>query len=365
MPNGSARSGDGTGGDHPLNLARPAVGPRLRGGAKQSGVRVEMSSDEQFDFVIVGAGSAGAVLANRLSADGRHRVLVLEAGGTGHPLSRVPISFALFLDHPTVNWRYRSEPEANTDNRPIPLPRGKLLGGSSAINGLVFVRGQQLDYDTWAQMGNRGWSFADLLPIFRRLEDCGLGADQWRARGGPVHISENDDQSPLYDALFAAGAEVGLARNPDYNGAAQEGMCKTQTTIGQGRRMSTAYCYLRPARDRANLKVVSEALVHNLKFDGARCVGVRYGHGDRVVEAEARCEVILAAGAVNSPQLLELSGIGRPDVLRAQGIGVRHQLPGVGENFRDHIASRCQWRLRAIGATYNERMAGLGKVRGP
>ena len=173
----------------------------------------------------------------------------------------MPISFGLFLDNPAVNWRFRSEPEENTDNRTIPVPRGKLLGGSSSINGLVFVRGQQLDYDTWAQLGNRGWSFDDVLPIFRRIEDCGLGEDELRARGGPVHVSEVGDQNPLYDALFAAGAEVGLPLNKDYNGVSQEGMCRTQATIGKGRRMSTAYCYLRPARAHSNLQIVTEALV--------------------------------------------------------------------------------------------------------
>ena len=304
-----------------------------------------MSANEQYDFVVVGAGSAGSVLANRLSADRRNRVLLLEAGRASHPLSRVPISFGLFLDNPAVNWRFRSEPEDNTDNRVIPVPRGKLLGGSSAINGLVFVRGQAMDYDIWAQMGNRGWSFADLLPIFRRLEDCELGEDEWRARGGPVQVSENDDQSPLYDALFAGGAEVGLPRNPDYNGASQEGMCKTQATSRNGRRMSTAYCYLRPARSRANLRVVSDAPVHRLRFDGKRCVGVSYARGEQVIEAGARREVILSAGAIKSPQLLELSGIGRPEVLSAQGIEVHHELAGVGENFRDHIAARCMWRI--------------------
>ena len=200
--------------------------------------------------MIIGGGSAGSVLANRLSEDGRSTVLLLEAGAASHPLSALPVSFGLFIDHPGVNWRYRSEPEPGTANRHIPVPRGKLLGGSSSINGLVFVRGQALDYDSWAQMGNRGWSYADVLPIFRRMENWEGGENDLRGEGGPLHVSEVPDQNPVYDALFAAADEIGAPRNPDYNGATQEGVCKTQTTIRNGRRMSAARCYLKPAKRR-------------------------------------------------------------------------------------------------------------------
>ncbi len=304
------------------------------------------------------------MLANRLSEGGRRRVLLLEAGPRGHWLSALPVSFAKLIEDPAANWCYRSEPDEGSAGRAIPVPRGRLLGGSSAINGLVFVRGQRLDYDTWAQFGNRGWSYEDVLPAFRRMEHYEGGADaKWRSEGGPLRVREVPDQSPLYDALFEAGEEAGLPRNPDYNGASQEGMCKTQTTISRGRRMSAAHCYLRPARRRANLDVETGALARRLVLEGRRCVGVRYAvDGGRGPEREARAarEVVLCAGAVNSPQLLELSGIGRPEVLRAQGVEVAHELPGVGENLIDHMAPRVVWRLRRRGATYNERARGLG-----
>ena len=317
---------------------------------------------ETHDFIIVGAGSAGAVLANRLSASGRWSVLLLEAGAASHPYCTIPVSFGLLIDHPSANWRYFSEPEAGTANREIPVPRGKLLGGSSAINGLVYVRGQPLDYDTWAQLGNRGWSFEDVLPVFRRMEDFERGADDLRGEGGPLHVSEVPDQNPLYDALFAAGEEIGIARNPDYNGATQEGMCKTQTTIRKGRRMSTAHCYLRPAHSRSNLRIVTGAMARKVVLEDRRCVGVCYEVDGRRIEARASKEVVVSTGGVASPQLLELSGIGRPEVLQAHGIEVLHALEGVGENLRDHINARIQWRITKPRVSYNERARGLGKV---
>ncbi|MGI9418766.1 MAG: GMC family oxidoreductase [Geminicoccaceae bacterium] len=316
------------------------------------------------DYIIIGGGSAGSVIASRLSEDERTTVLLLEAGPASHPLSWLPVSFGLLIDHPSVNWRYRSEPEPNTAHRRIPVPRGKMLGGSSSINGLVYVRGQALDYDSWAQMGNRGWSYADVLPIFRRMEDWEGGADETRGAGGPLSVTEVPDQNPIYDALFAAAGEIGAPVNPDYNGAAQEGVCKTQTTIRNGRRMSAAHCYLTPAKGRANLRIVTGAMVERVTLDGRRCNGVVYRQdGGPAIEVEAGCEVILAAGGIASPQVLELSGIGRPDVLKAQGIAVRHGLDGVGENLRDHINARIQWEVLRAGLSYNTRMHGLGKVR--
>ena len=314
----------------------------------------------EVDFIIVGAGSAGAALANRLTESGKHKVLLLEAGAASHPYSRMPASFGLLISDPAANWCYASTPEPATANREIPVPRGKLLGGSSSINGLVYVRGQPLDYDTWAQRGNRGWSFDDVLPIFKRMENYEHGADDMRAQGGPLHVCESYDQSPLYEAIFRAGETVGIRRNPDYNGADQEGFVRTQTTIKNGIRQSTAVAYLEPARKRANLQIVTGALATRLILDGTRCVGVAYRVANsEEVEVRAGREVIVSCGGVAAPQLLELSGIGRPEVLKPLGIEVKHALPAVGENLRDHINARMVWRLKQRGVSYNERMAGL------
>ncbi len=319
-------------------------------------------AERRYDYIVVGAGSAGCALANRLSENGRWRVLLLEAGPKSHWLSPMPVSFAKLIDNPAANWCYRAEPDEGSGGRSIPIPRGRVLGGSSSINGLVFVRGQRIDYDTWAQFGNRGWSYDDLLPVFRRMEHFESGADEWRAQGGPLRVSEVPDESPLYEALFRAGVEAGLPHNPDYNGESLEGICKTQATISRGRRMSAAHCYLKPARGRANLEVTTGALASRLLLDGKRCTGVRYRRNGRDEEALAAREVVLCGGSINSPQLLELSGIGRPEVLGEHGIDVAHELPGVGENLSDHMAPRVIWRLKPRGATYNERARGLGLV---
>jgi choline dehydrogenase len=316
--------------------------------------------DQGYDFIVVGGGSAGCALANRLSESGRYRVLLLEAGPRSHFLERVPISYSKFIDNPAVNWCFMSQPEESTGGRPIPVPRGRMLGGSSAINGLVFVRGQALDYDTWAQMGNRGWSYEDVLPVFKRLESYPGGDGDLRGRSGPLRLTEAYDRSPLYDAWFAAAEEVGLARNPDYNGASQEGICRTQTTIHDGWRMSASRCYLDPARRRANLDIQCDAHVETLTLKDKRCTGLRYRIGSESHEVQAACEVVLCAGSINSPQILELSGIGRPEVLRAQGIAIRHALDGVGENLRDHYVPRLRWDITQRGVTFNDRARGLG-----
>ena len=315
-------------------------------------------SSQTYDFIIVGAGSAGSVLANRLSANGRWSVLLLEAGAASHPLSWMPASFGFLIDNPAANWCYRSAPEAGTANRNIPVPRGKLLGGSSSINGLVYVRGQALDYDTWSQYGNRGWSFESLLPLFKRMEHYESGADELRATGGPLRVSEVTDPNPLYDAWVDAGVELGFPANPDYNGTDQEGVVKTQTTISNGRRMSTARCYLDPAKSRKNLTVKTQALVHNLVLEGTRCTGVRFHHGVDIMQATADKEVLLCAGGVASPQILELSGIGQPSLLARHGIEVKHALAAVGENLRDHINARIQWEITQPGVSYNEKLRG-------
>ncbi len=312
-----------------------------------------------YDYIIVGAGSAGAALAARLTENPSVRVLLLEAGRGVHPLSRLPVSFSLFIENPAVNWCYLSEPEPGTENRKIPVPRGKMLGGSSSINGLVFVRGQPLDYDTWAQMGCRGWSWQDVLPLFQRMETYEDKPGGVRGGSGPLHVSEVPDQNPLYDALFAAATAAGYKRNPDYNSEDQEGVVKTQTTISHGRRMSTAHCYLRPAMRRPNLRIITEALTLRVLLEGTRSVGVEYEAGGRATQARAGREVILSAGAVSTPQILELSGIGRPEVLQQHGIPVRHELPAVGENFRDHLNVRIQWRINVPEVSYNTRTKGV------
>jgi choline dehydrogenase len=311
------------------------------------------------DFVIIGAGSAGAALANRLSENGRYEVLLLEAGGETHPLSRVPVSYARFINRPGVNWLYASEPEAATGGRNIPVPRGKMLGGSSAINGMVWVRGQPQDYDHWAQLGNRGWSYHDVLPIFKGIENYKGGADELRGRGGPLKVTDIDESGPLYDSLFEAAESIGIPRAADYNGARQEGIAMTQCSISGGFRMSTARVYLDPARARRNFRIETGAQAQCLLFEGTRCVGVRYTMQGQQFEARAAREVIVSAGAIASPQLLELSGIGQGERLKALGITVKHELRGVGENLRDHWAPRLKWRVGRHGVTFNERARGL------
>ncbi len=317
---------------------------------------------QSFDYIVVGAGSAGSALAYRLSESGRNKVLLLEAGRPSHPWSRIPIGFARLIENPKANWLYSSEPEANTDGRRIPVPRGKLLGGSSSINGMVFVRGNAADFDHWSQLGNRGWSYRDVLPFFKQMESYDGGDDEFRGRAGPLKVSDLKEGGPLYDCLMRAADEVGMKRNPDYNGADQDGIAMTQATIRSGRRMSTAHCYLEPARSRANLKIETEALSERLLFEGTRCVGVAYSIGGQKREARAGAEVVVCAGAINSPQLLELSGIGQGARLSGLGIEVHHELAGVGENLRDHYAPRMRWAITQPGVTYNDRGRGIGAV---
>ena len=315
---------------------------------------------ETFDYIVIGAGSAGAVLANRLSADEKCRVLLLEAGGKTHPWSRFPISYALFLERAGVNWLYESEPDPGANGRSVPVPRGRMLGGSSAINGLVFVRGQAQDYDHWAQLGNRGWSYADVLPVFKDMESYVGGDDEFRGRDGPLTITDTPERGPLYDGLIAAAGAHGIEPAADYNGAVQDGITMSQTTIRRGRRMSTAACYLDPVRRRRNLVIRPNALARALTFDGTRCTGVRYSVNGTEHVATAGREVIVSAGSINSPQLLELSGIGNPEILKDRGIEVVHALKGVGENLRDHYAPCFRWSVpRRLGLTYNVHGRGL------
>lgn len=318
---------------------------------------------DTFDYVIIGAGSAGCVLANRLTEDGKARVLLLEAGPSDwHPFIHIPAGFIKTFYNPRVNWLYNMEPSAWTGGRTILAPRGKTLGGSSSINGHIYNRGQRMDFDTWAQMGNRGWGYADVLPYFRRMERrLGEGDPKFRGRDGALTVSNINWTHPLCEAFIAGAVEHGIPRNPDYNGETQEGISYAQRTIRNGRRVSSATAFLNPAKKRPNLTVMTRAHATRLILEGKRCVGLAYRHGGRNghdVEVRAAREVILSGGAFNTPQLLQLSGVGAPDFLKAHGIAVVHDLKGVGENLKDHYAPRFVARVKNID-TINERARGL------
>ena len=298
-----------------------------------------------FDYIIVGAGSAGCVLANRLTASGRHRVLLLEAGGHDrHFWIHVPLGFGKLFDNPKVNWRYKSEPEPELNNRQIIQPRGKVWGGSSSINGLLYIRGQHEDFDHWRQLGNSGWGFADVLPYFRRAEDQERGADDLHGSGGPLAVSDVCEPHPLCEAFIASAQHAGFPRNDDFNGPQQEGAGYFQLTAKNGRRWSTAAGYLKEARHRPNLAVESNALATRVLFSGRRAIGVEYRRGEATHTAYAGGEVIVAGGAFNSPQLLQLSGLGPAKLLRDLGIGVIADMPGVGADLQDHLQVRTQYR---------------------
>ncbi len=319
-----------------------------------------------YDYIVVGAGSAGAAVATRLSEDGRYTVLCLEAGkeGSDYMWSRIPVGIAKLIDNPAVNWCYRSEPDEGSGGREIEVPRGKMLGGSSSINGMVFIRGQAQDYDHWAQLGNRGWSYQDVLPVFKKMETYTGGDDELRGRNGPLQVRDTPrGQLPLLERLIQAAENIGIPYNPDLNGKTQEGIGMSQVTIAKGRRQSTAFCYLDPARGRKNLTIQQGAMSESLILEGKRCVGVRYTvNGDRR-EARATREVIVSAGSINSPKLLELSGIGQTDLLRTFGIEAVHELPGVGENLRDHYSPRVKFAISEPNATFNDGARGWRLVR--
>jgi choline dehydrogenase len=298
------------------------------------------------DFVIVGAGSAGCVLANRLSADGRHSVLLLEAGPVDrNPWIHIPIGYAKTMFHPVYNWMFYTEPEPNMHGRKVYWPRGRGLGGSSSINGLIYVRGQREDYDRWAALGNSGWRYDEILPYFIRSERNSRGADAYHGADGPLACSDIGETHPLMDAIIAAGGELGVQRNDDFNGARQEGVGYYQLFTRDGWRCSTAVGYLRPARGRANLRVETGAQATEVLFEGTQAIGVRYRQHGVMQEVRAAREVILAAGALQTPQLLQLSGVGPAAVLDEHAIPVRHHLPGVGENLQDHLQARVMFKV--------------------
>jgi choline dehydrogenase len=302
-------------------------------------------SPERFDYIVVGAGSAGCVLANRLTASGAHRVLLLEAGGHDrHFWIHVPLGYGKLFNDPRVNWLYATEPEPDLNGRSIIQPRGKVLGGSSSINGLLYVRGQAEDYDRWRQLGNPGWGFADVLPYFKRAENQQRGADELHGTGGPLCVSDVSEPHVLCEAFIEAAKQAGFPRNDDFNGPSQEGAGYFQLTTRHGRRWSTAVGYLKPARRRPNLKVATGTLATRILFEGKRAIGVEYRQGQEKRAAYANAEVIVAGGVFNSPQLLQLSGLGPAELLQGHGIPVIADMPGVGADLQDHYQVRMQYR---------------------
>ena len=323
-----------------------------------------MLSPEVFDFIIAGAGSAGCVLANRLTASGRYRVLLLEAGPSNwHPWLHIPLGFGKLFTDRRYNWCYATEPQSECYNRNVIAPRGKVLGGSSSINGLIYIRGQAEDFNYWRQLGNIGWSFEDVLPYFRKAEDNERGADQFHGTGGPLAVSDLRDRHPLAKAYVEAALQCGYPRNDDFNGAVQEGAGYYQTTMRGGVRASTAAGYLKPARQRANLKIVSQALATRIVFNGRRATGLEYLVGNDKRCARANVEVIIASGAFNSPQLLQLSGVGPAALLNSLGIPVVVDAPGVGIDLNDHISGRIMLRCKEP-ITLNDAVRGWsGKLK--
>ena len=318
----------------------------------------------EYDYIVVGAGSAGCVLANRLTAGGEHRVLLLEAGGSDRsPWIQVPIGYGRTFNDPRFNWMYQGQPDPALDNRRAHWPRGKVLGGSSSINAMVYVRGQPADFDDWRAAGNPGWSWSELLPYFKKLEDHAWGASEFHGAGGPVHVSDvSASVHPLCATFLQACADVGIGHTRDFNGAQPEGAGLWQVTIKDGVRVSSANAYLRPIRRRANLDLRLRAHATRVLFSGSRAVGVEYLRGGTRQQAHARLEVLLAAGALNSPQLLELSGVGEAQLLRQFHIPLIADSPAVGRGLQDHVAVSYFYRSRV--PTLNDQLAPfLGKVK--
>ncbi|RWG76725.1 MAG: choline dehydrogenase [Mesorhizobium sp.] len=313
---------------------------------------------QTYDFIVVGSGSAGSVVAEKLSASGRFSVLVLEAGGSDRRFYvQMPLGYGKTFFDPAVNWNYKAEPDPGLSNNADHWPRGKLLGGSSSINAMVFIRGAREDFDAWAAAGNPGWSYDDLLPAFKALEDNEAGANQWRGVGGPLRITDcSDAVHPLTKRYLAAAQQAGLPFNPDFNGASQEGVGVYQITTKNGRRMSAARAFLRPAMKRGNVRVEMNALATKILFEGKRGVGVEYEQNGETKTARAGREVILSGGSINSPQLLQLSGVGPTALLGGLGIPVVHANDNVGANLQDHVG---------INYTFKGKLPTLNQILRP
>jgi len=308
----------------------------------------------EFDFIIVGAGSAGCVLANRLSAGGSHSVLLLEAGGRdSNPWIHIPVGYFKTMGNPKTDWCYETEPDPGLNGRAIKWPRGRVLGGSSSINGLLYVRGQPQDFDGWRQMGNAGWGWDDVLPLFKGLEDWEGGGSDLRGSGGGLSVSETRLSREIVDAWVDSAEAAGYKRNPDYNSEDQEGVGYFQLTARNGRRCSSAVAFLKPASTRPNLKIVTGALTQKVVFEGKRAVAVQTNQGT----FKARREIVLSAGAIGSPQILMVSGIGRPEDLKAAGVEPLHELSGIGQNLQDHLQARPVYKCKS--STINTESASL------
>jgi choline dehydrogenase len=319
-------------------------------------------ADDIYDFIVTGAGSAGCAVAGRLSEDGRWRVLLLEAGGPDtNPWIHIPLGYTRTYTDPRVNWMFESEPEKELRGRTLYQPRGKVLGGTSSINGMVYMRGTPADYDGWRQRGCEGWDWDSVLPFFKKAEDQERGADEFHGVGGPLHVS-NPVRSPLGDAMVEAAIEAGIPENPDFNGARQEGVGYYQTTTSNRRRWSAARAYLGPARGRRNLTIVTEAHAMRILFDGERAVGIEYRTKEGRKTAQVRGEIIVSGGVYGSPQLLQLSGLGPAELLRRMGIRVVRDMPGVGANLHDHFNTYLVWRCSQKITINDLAMSGVRKM---
>ena len=302
-------------------------------------------SEQEFDYIVVGAGSAGCVVANRLSTDPGNRVLLLEAGPKDtYPWLHIPVGYFKTIHNPRSDWCYETEPDPGVNNRVIKWPRGRVLGGSSALNGLLYIRGQKDDYNDWRQLGNEGWSYEDVLPYFKKSEDQERGANEYHGAGGPLKVANMRFSRPICDSFVDACVELGIPKNDDFNGTNQEGAGYFQLNTHNGLRWSSATAFLKPVKDRSNLTVVTKTLVRGIRFEGKKAVAVDTEVDGVRQEFGARKEIVLSAGAIGSPQILTLSGIGGGETLQKLDIPVLSDLPGVGENMQDHLQIRCIYK---------------------